>query len=513
MLAAGAVGEGGRSDRGLALMSGAMGFFCLLPYPALSVGGTSALQIGNLLTVLMALPVAAMSWRGRAFWIFPLILLPLCLSAAKIAVAGEGVVAACLKARAVWGVSWRGRAFWIFPLILLPLCLSAAKIAVAGDGDVAACLKAMAVWAVSCLAILIPMLYGRRYATNVLVGAALAMLLHAALGLWQLYSFSSAGAFPFPELYVNQSFLSVQDNADTIARYTQRPFGLFPEPSAMSSSLAPWVLFYAAHFCGVIKLARRPARWQGTLFAAAAAGGLGLIILSQSGHAAVTLAALLLFAMAWFMRCGATLRTYLAIVAVLGVVLPVVLWFAALSLGNRVGDSQMGNSSWAERSASLRLGFGMLIDGDAARAVFGVGVGHVAPALWNVAQIDAVFSVLLTYVYETGLIGLTAVCAIGIYLARVWKRLGFNLAYAAIAAVWLVGITVTTSYEQLLSLWMVLGWLIAWPEICEAPAVVRRRPAARQPVEEVIVGEPGVSVAASGGTVAGTGRPKRWLEQ
>jgi hypothetical protein len=458
----------GSGAAGLAFASGAAGFFCLLPYPALSIGGTSALQIGNFLTVLMVLPVMAMSWRGRAFW--------------------------------------------IYPLILLPLCLSAAKIGVMGDGDVAASLKAMAVWAISCLTIFIPQLYARRYALNMLVGIALALLLHAGLGLWQLYSFSS-GVFPFAEWYVNQSFLSVQENADTIARYTQRPFGLFPEPSAMSSSLAPWVLFYAAHFCGVIRLRRQPARWQEILFAAAAVSGLGLIILSQSGHAAVTLAAMLLFAMAWFLQCGATLRTYLSIVGMLGVVLPAVLWFAAMSLGNRVGDSQMGNSSWAERSASLRLGFGMLIDGDNARAVFGIGVGHVAPALWNVAQIDAVFSVLLTYVYETGLIGLMAVCAIGLYLARVWKSLGFNLAYAAIAGVWLVGITLTTSYEQLLSLWMVLGWLIVWPEICQAPVVVRKRPLARTPVEEVI-GEPGVSVASPAiATAVGTARPKRWTDQ
>jgi hypothetical protein len=248
------------------------------------------------------------------------------------------------------------------------------------------------------------------------------------------------------------------------------------------------------------------------LFGAAAASGLGLIILSQSGHAAVTLAAMVLFAIVWFLGCGATLRTYLSIVALLGVVLPAVLWFAAVSLGNRVGDSQMGNSSWEERSMSLRLGFWMLVEGDNGRAMFGVGVGHVAPALWNMAQIDAVFSVLLTYIYETGLIGLMAVCAIGLYLARIWKSLRFNLAYAAIAAVWLVGITVTTSYEQLLSLWMVLGWLTVWPEICEARVEVRRRPAARKPVEDVI-SEPGVAwEPATAGKVA-AGLPKRWSEQ
>ena len=453
----------------LALTSGMAGFFCLLPYPALSIGGTSALQIGNALTLLMVLPVLAMSWRGRAFW--------------------------------------------VYPVILLPLVLSAAKVGVAGDGDVGVSLKAMAVWAMSCLTLLIPQLYARRNAIHILTGVAIATLLHAALGLWQLYSFSS-GVFPFPELYINQSFLSVQENADKIARYTQRPFGLFPEPSAMSSSLAPWVLFYAAHFCGVIRLRQRPARWQEMLFAAAAASGLGLIILSQSGHAAVTLAAMLVFAMVWFARCGATLRTYLSIVAMLCVVLPLVLWFAAVSLGNRVGDSQMGNSSWAERSMSLRLGFWMLVEGDNGRAMFGVGVGHVAPALWNMAQIDAVFSVLLTYIYETGLIGLMAVSAIGLLLARVWRSTRCNLAYAAIAAVWLVGITLTTSYEQLLSLWMVLGWLTVWPEICDSPVALRRRPAARQPVEDVI-GEPGVAwEPSSAATVKLVAKlPKRWTDQ
>jgi hypothetical protein len=451
---------------GIALAAGAAGFFCLIPYPALAVGGTSALQIGNVFTLLMVLPIVAMSWRGRAFW--------------------------------------------IYPLILVPLCFSALKIGVTGDGELGICLKAIVVWAVSCLALLIPQLYARRYALNLLTGIAAATLLHAGIGLWQVYSFSN-GIFPFAGLYVNQSFLSVQDNADIIAKYTQRPFGLFPEPSAMSSSLAPWVLFWAAIFCGLVRLKQQPARWQQVLFALASISGLGLIILSQSGHAAVTLAALLLFAVVWFVRCGATLRSYLVIVTVLGIVLPLVIWGAVISLGNRVGDSAMGNSSWAERSASLRLGFSMLIEGDSARAICGGGVGHVAPALWNAAQIDAVFSVLLTYVYETGLIGVLAIGAIGYYLLRLWKSLRFNLAFAAITSVWLVGITLTTSYEQLLSLWLVLGWLIAWPEICALATVRRIAAAVRQPIEPII-SEPGVSVTSPFAKHAPQ-LHKRWTDQ
>ena len=434
-------------DSGTALLAGALGFFCFLPYPAYSIGNTSALQIGNVFTLLMILPVFTLAWRGRPFW--------------------------------------------IFPLILGPLVLSALKVAVVGGGDVGVCFKTIAMWALSCLTLLIPMIYARRHALDLMTGMALATLVHAGIGIWQYYSFAH-GVFPLTELYVNQSFLSVQDNAQIIAKYTQRPFGLFPEPSAMSSSLAPWILIWAAYLCGISKFRHTPAPWQQVLFAAAAAGGLGLIILSQSGHAAVTLAALLVFGVIWFKRCRATIRTYTILVGVLAVVAPLVLWVAAISLANRVGGSEMGNSSWAERSNSLGIGFSLLVGGDVPRVLCGMGAGMMAPALWSTAQIDAVFSVLLTYVYETGLVGAIAVGCIGIYLLRVWKGIRFDLAFAAIGLVWLVGITVTTSYEQLLPLWMALGWLAVWPEIFEKKAMAPPVVVASQAHVVEPIAEPGV---------------------
>jgi hypothetical protein len=449
-------------DGDLALLIGAAGFFCLLPYPALAVGGTSALQIGNALTLLLVLPVVAMSWKGRAFW--------------------------------------------IYPVLLLPLFVSALKVGVAGGDELGISVKGTAVWAVSMLALLVPQLYGRRYAVPFLTGAALATLVHAIVGVWQVYSFSN-GLFPFPQLYVNQSFLSVQDNAQIIAKYTQRPFGVFPEPSAMSSSLAPWILFFVAELCGIVRLKRRPEKWQHVLFAGAAVGGLGLIILSQSGHAAVTVAAVLVMAAIWFSRSAATLRTYGVVVIGLGILLPAVIWFAALSLSNRVGGSEMGNSSWAERTSSLRIGWSILVHGDAASAICGVGVGQMAPALWNAASIDAVFSVLLTYIYETGLVGALAVGTVAYVLLRSWKRMAYGVAFGVIAGVWLVGITLTTSYEQLLSLWLVLGWLTAWPEFCDVTAV-SPAPAEVQTKPDVRINEPGVVVTGPSGQLV-----KRWTDQ
>ncbi|HEY7118509.1 MAG TPA: hypothetical protein VH475_18105 [Tepidisphaeraceae bacterium] len=411
-----------RHDHVVGVAVGALGFACFMPYPALPVGNNTAVQAGNVLAGLLIVPFLTLPW-GR-------------------------------------------RAMGVYPLILAPLLLAILKVAVTGNGDVALCFKSTLVWAVSCLALVAAQLYAPAYALELLTGIALATLVHVAVGVWQFAAFSSGGEFPLVDWYVNPSFLSVQENARTIARYTRRPFGLFPEPSAMASSLAPWVLFWAAEVCGVVRLRRAAAKWQRALFVIASLGGVGLIIVSQSGHAAVTAAGLLGIAAIWFVRSSATARVYGGIVLVFGLLLPLLVWFAGRELSNRLGGSEMGNSSWAERTASLRIGFAILLGGEAMRVVFGVGPGLMAPALSGTAGIDAVFSVLLTYVYETGLVGLLVVAWVGGYLLRVWKFVGWNAAFGLFGLVWLVGVTLTTSYEQLLPLWLAVGWLTVWPEVC-----------------------------------------------
>lgn len=414
-----------RANPRVALAVGVLAFFCFIPYPALTVGNRSAIQIGNALTVIMCLPML--------------------------------------------GVSWRRKSFHICWLLLLPLCLSTLKVALMGDGDAAICLKSVTTRSLSCLTILAAQFYAPTYALEMLTGIALATLIHFAVGIWQMYSFTT-GDFPMAELYVNSSFLSVQDMTKTIANYIQRPFGIFPEPSAMSSSLAPWVLFWIAHLCGFIRLKREPARWQRILFAAAAVCGLLLIILSRSGHSIVTLLPVVLFAALWFTRSRATGRTYLIILLVCCIVLPLLLWLGAEVMSDRLGGkSDVGNSSWEERFSSLWVGFMMVANGDAATVLFGIGPGLCAPVVWGVQKFDAVWSVLLNYVYETGLVGAIVVGYVGQYLWRIWKSQRFNLVFASIAFVWLIGVLLTTSYEQLLPIWLTLGWLTVWPAICRSP--------------------------------------------
>ena len=79
---------------------------------------------------------------------------------------------------------------------------------------------------------------------EVLAAACAAILVHAMIGLYQVYSFSH-DEFPLLFLYRNPSFKSMEEWAPIYARYMKRPCGLFPEPSAMAASLGPWLVLLA----------------------------------------------------------------------------------------------------------------------------------------------------------------------------------------------------------------------------------------------------------------------------
>jgi hypothetical protein len=174
-------------------------------------------------------------------------------------------------------------------------------------------------------------------------------------------------------------------------------------------------------------------------------------------------------------------------------VLPAMLYTGAVALSDRI-DLNFGgrgvarvsevDESWQTRSDSLRVGLNLLLDGTPATWVFGLGPGLTTPGVRRVAGYDAVWSVLLTYVYQTGLIGLSVVLWVAVYLARVWRADGYSVAYPIVLGVWLVGITVTTSYGQLLPLTVALGWITAWPHLCHkrsADMATARTPSTRKP--------------------------------
>lgn len=409
------------------------GFLTFMPYPGIPVGDSTGVQVGSLLTLVLVVP--------------------------------------CLF------TSWKNQPFFLAPLLLTPLCLSLFKVALTDGSQLELCFKSMFMTGLSGFTMLAVQRIGPRDGLALVTGIAAATCVHAAVGFWQVYSFPR-GEFPLLGLYINPSFLSVRENAEVIVEYIRRPFGLFPEPSAMSSSLAPWVLFWTAEAFGLVHLRQAPARWQRALFAVAATGALGLILASRSGHGAVLLAGLAVLAVAWLLRSPATPENLLKIVLVFVVALPLAVWLGAAALGDRVGASlALSDDSWQARAKSLQVGLTLVLDGGPATWMFGLGPGLTSPAMRATAGLEAVWSVLLPYLYQTGFVGLAAVAGAAYYLlARAWRASGASLPLAVMLFVWLVGVTITTSYGQLLPLWVALGWLSVWPQVCVAPAP--RAPAA-----------------------------------
>src|SRR2546430_12473360 len=90
--------------RRMALLAGAFGFCCFMPYFAIPVGNRSAIQFGNLLTFLLVLPVLAVSWRKKPFWMFPALIGAMCVSMLKVAMT-DGDPTLCFKVIVVWSVS------------------------------------------------------------------------------------------------------------------------------------------------------------------------------------------------------------------------------------------------------------------------------------------------------------------------------------------------------------------------------------------------------------------------
>jgi hypothetical protein len=164
-----------------------------------------------------------------------------------------------------------------------------------------------------------------------------------------------------------------------------------------------------------------------------------------------------------------------------GVVLPVILWFATQSVSDRLGGNRLGNSSWEERASSIVAASGIFAGGDLKTLLLGFGPGLTSYAVTESRGLEALWSILLSYAFDTGFVGMVALCWLALLLLKNWLRVRLEPVFALTLMVWVVGITLTTSYEQLLPLWLALGWLTIWPEVfIPAVAVAERAAVARR---------------------------------
>jgi hypothetical protein len=422
-------------------------FICFIPNPALlSLGNNTGLQAGQLLALLF-LPVALILGLPRRQMLALLLLVLPVLTSTFLGVVTRHVVDSDV---AFSSMVASGLAF----VILIPAGVVASRISA-----------------------------NKSYMTPLLSGVALAVVVHVIVGGYQAYSFAS-DVFPLKGLYQNTSFLSADpDVLDRWATWTKRPFGLFPEPSAMAASIGPWLILIAGLLLNP-KLQFQYGIMRGTkaLLILAVVSGVGLVIMSSSGFTPWLLGGLLLVALPTLKRQILRLhrpRNALALFAIILVGVAI-----AVIASNYVGDRVAGNdASWSARGNSIVWALSFL--GTSWQDLFfGAGPGQAyyilqIPALRGSLPaggsgglaVSAVWSLVVNYIQETGLVGALALALLLIVVLRAIHLSSARLIGLSCLIPWLVGVILTTSYLPLLPIWLFFSVLLVWDRIFEARAI------------------------------------------
>jgi hypothetical protein len=401
-------------------------FACFFPYPALAIGGSNGLQISQALA-LAGIPLLCVRAPGRPFGALLLILTPIYLSALANAMLDSVPSADVLPKESA--------SMTLAVLVLWPA----------------------------------ERIMRRELLREVLAAASAAIIVHALVGLVQVYSFAR-GEFPLLFLYRNPSFKSMEQWHQIYAKYIQRPCGLFPEPSAMTASLGAWLVLLAGLHLDTHRA--RALGWRrGLLSAVAVAGGFLLAALSRSGSTFAIMGAVL--AVCIGRRRGASrpsgVGKLLTTVSILAAVV-LVLGYAAIRLSQGFQDRM--ESSWGLRGISIQAG--LTSNTDLASLSFGVGPGQSTPIIRRqLAGVPlpedqdepAIFSLTVCYYMETGLAGCVALLAVlGMALRAILRSSAVRLGLGGLGT-WLIGVGATTSYMPLSAIWLFLGAMLCWDRL------------------------------------------------
>jgi hypothetical protein len=427
------------------LVAWAFTLACFFPYPALAIGGNTGLQLSQFLSLASA-PLLC----GRA------VCRPLC--------------ALILLLTPIFVSGFVNILFGLVPSVGILPKASAALVLALG-----------VIWPSGWIV-------RRSRFRAVLAAAVVGIAVHAAIGLLQVYAFSH-DEFPLLWLYRNPSFKSMGSWSELYARYIKRPCGLFPEPSAMGASLGPWLVLLSGLLLDP-RLGRGLGWRAGSMATCVLAAGFTLLALSRSGSAFTTMGAVFVV---W---AGSTLfghgrgearsgfgRYLVSALVFTGVV--TVLVYAAYRLSQGFGERV--DSSWGVRA--LTIWGGLTANVDPIGLLFGVGPGQSTDVLRrNLAWVPlagdqeelAVFSLVVAYYMDTGLLGLMSMIALlAMMLFAVARSSAIVLGLCALGT-WLVGTVVTTSYIALSPIWLFLAVLLTWDQVFPTPA----RPAFEQRIHQ-----------------------------
>lgn len=308
------------------------------------------------------------------------------------------------------------------------------------------------------------------YGEQFVLGAALAIAAHAALGAYQVAAFARS-EFPFGGLMAtNPGMALLAEDPETYAEYVKRPFGLFAEPSAMAACVGPWLILIAR---ALFSHSGPSPRLRTAILTVALLGGLWLVVVSKTGMAAPIVAGTALIALgaAFSRRHRSVARRTAALTLGGAVALAAVVW---LTENARSRFDLSENDSWQARFESLGVGTRSLVtamdSGD--RLLGGLGPGQAYYAVNSSDRryqaghgVTAVWSVGLNYALENGLLGIVALLWLAACAAwSIWAS-GDRFAGAVCAAVWLTGILFATSYVGQPALWTGLAALLSWRSV------------------------------------------------
>lgn len=297
-------------------------------------------------------------------------------------------------------------------------------------------------------------------------GVSLAIIIHGMLGLVQQYYYLSED-FPLIDIYINPSFSSVADSDiwKVYALYSKRSFGLFPEPSAMFASIAPWLALIGYK---VISNEYREEETIGdrNLQKIAFYFGLALVILGRSGGTPSLFISLIPAIFIYFSRVyrKPTLKG-IFLVFVLLVSFLVAAYFGFVAVNERYDDQISQVGSWDERSSSIIYGLASLFEGSFFDLIFGYGLGMVAPLTYAATGASSVHSWIVGYFMAHGIVGAIAFVSLLIVLILNINKSSNKVLGYSILFVWIVCASVVTGYIQLLPMWLSLGMLFNWHTI------------------------------------------------
>jgi hypothetical protein len=416
--------EGIAGERPTRLMQAVCTLFVLsafLPYPGLPIGDHTGLELHNLLTLALV-PFALMT-----------------------------------------GVDLR--LFAAFIMLLIPPFVSAIAGATLGRIDAFNVVIAVLMNTIVCFLALLPasMFARKEYLTSILRGVGIALGIHVAAGAYQVYAFAN-GYFPFLPILRNPSYVPLSTKADEWVQYMRRPFGLFPEPSAMSASIGPWLVVSFAlllypHLCPVAlgKVAR-------IAMLITTGGGIWLVIWSQSAFVGPLILALVCISLPRGMQALANFylirRLAFVLLAIASAWMIVV--FASAQFGGRL-ESSKAVDPWAERRSSLEIAMA-IPSRDPFDFVFGVGPGRSTLLMQEEEGIDTVFSLTIRSYAEGGLLWVFCTSVVGVLILRSIRGSSARGVGICALIVWLIGITVVTSYNMS-AIYLLLGVLVTWDRI------------------------------------------------